>query len=95
MGDHAVGAAMVAIAETIADRRKPGETALDILDIAADRSGVRGRDAEFDDSIDEEGPFRSLLLEAFGADYDPEDDEEGDAFYDRVWSPFMARYNLC
>lgn len=94
MGNHAVGRAMVAVAETLADRRREGETALDILDIAADGSGVRGRDAEFDDAGWEDGPFRSLLLEAFGADYDPSTDVDGEGFYEGVWRPFRERYDL-
>lgn len=95
MGNHAVGRAMVAIAESIAERRKEGETALDILDIAADRSEVRGMDAEFDDAPYDDGPFRSLLLEAFGEDYDPTTDSDGEGFYEGVWRPFSERYDLC
>ncbi|WP_439538720.1 hypothetical protein [Sphingomonas sp.] len=95
MGNHAVGAAMVACAEIAAERRRDGETALDILDMAADKSGVRGMDAEFDDAAYDDTPFRALLLEAFGADYDAEADEYGDDFYDAVWKPFSARYDLC
>lgn len=95
MGNHSVGSAMVACAEIAADRRKDGETALDILDMAADKSGVRGMDAEFDDAAYHDTPFRALLLEAFGEGYDPADDEDGDHFYDRVWQPFSERYDLC
>jgi len=95
MGNHAVGRAMVVVAETIAERRKEGETALDILDIAADRSEVRGMDAEFDDAGFEDGAFRSLLLEAFGKDYDAATDEDGEGFYEGVWRPFSERYDLC
>lgn len=96
MGNHAVGRAMVAIATTAAERRKEGESALDILDMAADRSEIRGADAEFDDACHEDGPFRDLLIEAFGngASFaDAEDDE--DAFYDQVLKPFDERYGLC
>ncbi|OAN52839.1 hypothetical protein [Sphingobium sp. TCM1] len=95
MGNHAVGRAMVAIAETIAERRKDGETALEILDIAADRSEVRGMDAEFDDAADDDTAFRALLLEAFGEDYDPATDVDGEGFYEGVWRPFTERYGLC
>lgn len=95
MGNHAVGRAMVAVAETLAERRKDGETALDILDIAAARSEVRGMDAEFDDAAYDETPFRDLLIEAFGADYDPATDVDGEGFYEGVWRPFRERYDLC
>jgi len=94
MGNHTVGAAMVACAEIAADRRKDGETALDILDMAADRSGVRGMDAEFDDAPYDETPFRALLLEAFGKDYDAATDSDGEGFYEGVWRPFSERYDL-
>jgi hypothetical protein len=95
MGNHAVGRAMVAVAEVMADRRKPGETALDILDIAADKTEIRGADAEFDDAPDVDGPFRSLLIEAFGDGDTFEDDDEGERFYDKVYEPFNKRYELC
>lgn len=86
---------MVACAEIAAERRREGETALEILDMAADKSGVRGMDAEFDDAAYDDTPFRALLLEAFGEGYDAENDEWGDDFYDQVWKPFCERYNLC
>lgn len=86
---------MVAVAEVAGERRREGETALEILDEAADRSEVRGMDAEFDDAGHEDGLFRSLLIEAFGEGDDFADDEEGERFYDTCWTKFRKRYELC
>lgn len=102
MGNHTVGRAFVAVATSISARRKDGETALDILDQAADASEVRGMDAEFDDAIMPGEPMWDLIVEAFGEgkpftiDEDLDDDEEGwDAFYDGPYAKFNARYGLC
>lgn len=102
MGNYAVGSAFVACAEIAAERRRPGETALEILDMAADKSGVRGMDAEFDDATMFGEPFCDLIIEAFGnhADFNPpyDDDEFEDAyerFYDGPYSAFRKRYDLC
>lgn len=95
MGNHAIGRAMVAVAEVAYERRREGETALDILDEAAKRSEVNGMDAEFDDAPYEDGPFRSLLIEAFAPGKDFSDDEDGDDFYEEVWDKLRIRYNLC
>lgn len=93
---------MAACASIALDRRKEGETALEILDMAAEASGVRGMDAEFDDAFDPGEPMHSLVVEAFGdgrsAYIDPEadDDEDGwDAFYDGPYAQFKKRYDLC
>lgn len=95
MGNHAVGKAMVAVAETAAERRKDGETALDILDMAADKSDIQGADAEFDDAIAPGTVMYGLIVEAFGegASFDGEDDE--DRFYDGPYAAFQQRYGLC
>lgn len=95
MGNHAIGRAFVAAVEMGYARRRLDESALDILDEAARLTGIRGADAEFDDAADEDGPFRSALLEAFGADYDPADDKDGEGFYEGIERPFRERYNLC
>ena len=95
MGNHSIGRAMVAAVEMAADRRREGETALAIFDEAADRVEIRGADAEFDDAPWEDGPFRTLLIEAFCPDFTPDDDEDDDGFYDRVYTPFNERYELC
>jgi hypothetical protein len=95
MGNHSIGRAMVAAVEMAAQRRRPDETALDILDEAAERTEIRGADAEFDDSCDDDGPFRALLIEAFGDGRSFDDDDEGEAFYEHVYEPFRQRYELC
>lgn len=95
MGNHTVGAAMVALVEAIAARRRPDETGLSILDEAAERTEIRGADAEFDDAPYEDGIFRSILIEAFNPTYDETDDEDGDEFYETVYEPFSKRYELC
>lgn len=95
MGNHSIGRAMVAAVEMAAERRREGETALAIFDEAAERVEIRGADAEFDDAPWEDGPFRTLLIEAFCPDFTPDDDEDDDGFYDRVYTPFNERYELC
>jgi len=95
MGNHSIGRAFVATAEIAGARRLPGETALDVLDLAAERTEIAGADAEFDDAPYEEGVFRSLLIEAFKPDYSDDEDEDGDLFYEEVYRPFSERYELC
>jgi len=87
---------MVACATIAADRRKEGETALDILDLAAEQSEVRGMDAEFDDAFMPGEPMYNLVIEAFGDGGEYPDTEEGEeAFYDGPYSQFRKRYALC
>lgn len=95
MGNHSIGRTFVAAVEIAAERRREGETALEILDDAAERTEIRGADAEFDDAPYEEGLFRQLLIEAFAPDYTADDDEYGDVFFDTVYEPFSQRYGLC
>ncbi len=107
MGNHAVGAAFIGIAETMIERRLEGETALMILDAAADKSGIRGADAEFDDSLDTSEPVGRLIFEAFAPNgvediprYDElnETDEDYDAFddlFEATFGEFRKRYKLC
>lgn len=105
MGNHSIGAAYVAIVETALDRRKPGETALEILNMAADKSGICGADAEFDDALDTDQPTGRLIFEAFapnGVDDIPAYDlanETGtvdfDTLYDATYGAFRKLYNLC
>lgn len=95
MGNHSIGMAFVAVAEAAAKRRGPDEAALDILDEAAERTDIRGMDAEFDDAPYEDGPFRSLLIEAFGNGDDFAVDEDGERFYENCKAPFSKRYDLC
>ncbi len=103
MGNHAVGRAFVACATIAAKRRREGETALEILDEAADASDVRGMDAEFDDATCFGEPFCDLIIEAFG---DPddfrssyEDEDESEEAYIRFqngpYEAFRNRYELC
>ena len=99
MGNHSIGRAMVVAVTMAAQRRQADETALDIFDQAAELTEIRGADAEFDDAPWEDGPFRSLMIEAFGVNYDPESDPESDddekGFYEAVYRPFSERYSLC
>lgn len=101
MGNHAVGRAMVACAEIAAERRKDGESALDILDMAADKSDVRGMDAEFDDAFLPGTPMFALVVEAFGEGqaFDEPDEDDCDDFWDRFYdgpyAKFSERYELC
>lgn len=94
MGNHSVGRAMVACATIAAERRKEGETALDILDLAAEQSEIRGMDAEFDDAFMPGEPMYNLVVEAFGGGAF-QDDEDGEAFYEGPYSEFRQRYELC
>lgn len=103
MGNHTIGHAFAACAVMANKRRREGETALDILDEAADATEVRGMDAEFDDATMFGEPFCDLIIEAFGdpaefkASYD--DDAESEAaygrFYDGPYEAFRRRYQLC
>ena len=101
MGNHSIGQAMVAVAVTANERRKPNETALDILDLAAERTDIRGMDAEFDDATNPDEAFGAILKEAFCPDFafpkvTDEDSEAGwDDWYERAYRPFRARYDLC
>jgi len=111
MGNHSIGAAMAAVAATMADRRRDGETALEILDAAADASGVRGMDAEFDDAREPGQPLGDLIFEAFApngladrerynelneASFDDDAAMEAfDALYDATYGAFSKRYKLC
>lgn len=95
MGNHAIGRALVAAVEIAGSRRREGETALEIFDEAAERTDIRGADAEFDDSPYQDGLFRSLMIEAFAPDYDDTEDEDGDLFHETVYETFSERYGLC
>ena len=95
MGNHAVGRAFVAVAEAMYERRLPDETALAILDAAAEKTEIHGADAEFDDAFYDDGPFRRLVMEAFADGQTYEDDEDGEGFYEGVERPFSERYRLC
>lgn len=102
MGNHAIGVAFVAVAVAMAERRREGETALEILDQAADKSGVRGMDAEFDDDIMIGEPFANLIVEAFGEGEtfahggdDDENERVETAFYEGPYLKFNKRYELC
>jgi len=100
MGNHAIGRAFVAAATIAAERRREGETAIQILDEAADRTEVRGMDAEFDDAFLPGEPMFALVVEAFGdgADFSEPDEGECDEFWDRFYggpyAKFRERYDL-
>lgn len=103
MGNHAIGRAFVACAVMADKRRREGETALEILDEAADATEVRGMDAEFDDATMLGEPFCDLIIEAFGdpgdfkASYEDDDESEAayERFYDGPYQAFRKRYQLC
>ena len=95
MGNHAAGHAMVSVALNL-DAENTGMTPLKILDIACEP--YRGCDANFDGSAREyDQPFGQLLKRAFlpDAEYDPDEDEDGDWWWDHVIEPFRKRYELC
>lgn len=98
MGNHTAGAMIVALAVTMAERRRDGETAMQILDTAvkaAQESGSYSSDTEYDDAPFEEGPFRSLLIEAFGNGDTFAEDEDGERFFDTCYWPFKQRTGQC
>ena len=95
MGNHAIGGAFVAVVEATAERRRTGETALDVLDAAAERLDIRGADAEFDDAPFDGGCFHKILIEAFCPTYLSLNDEDGEEFYEKVYLPFSKRFELC
>jgi len=65
MGNNRLGASMASITEALVPRRREGETALDLLDAAADAAGIRGMDADFDGQDRPGEPLGDLLFEAF------------------------------
>ena len=96
MGDHTAGGLFVKIATALDSRRKEGETALQILDEAFERSEIGyGRDAEFDDATSPGHTFYDLINEAFndGTLYE-EIEDAMDAWYDDVYGGFKKRYQL-
>lgn len=98
MGNHSAGAAIVALAETMADRRRAGETAISILDAAASKAKASSGfspDIELDDAPYDDTPFRALLVEAYGDGDDFSDDEDGERFYVTCLSPFFEAHGFC
>lgn len=99
MGNHAAGDAFANMAKALASRRRNGETALEILDEAFEKSGIgHGCDAEFEDATSPGDPFYDLINEAFapvGKVYDFNDDDSYDEWADDVYSKFRERYKLC
>ena len=91
MGNHQLGRQVMQVAEVLWNRRHlTNETALQILDIAAD--GIRGTDADFDAETED---WREILAEAFPAHplaWYKEHDENGDLWYDNVYMRFYKRY---
>jgi hypothetical protein len=65
MGNNRLGATMASVTEAMVGRRREGETALELLDAAADAAGIRDMDADFDGQDDAEEPLGRLLFEAF------------------------------
>ena len=94
MGNHDAGRTMVRCAEALFDQMdKTGQTPLEILDIAC--KGFDGCDAEFDDATHPNEKFGKLITMAFGKDYDPSEDPDGEVWDDTVYEPFSDRYGLC
>ena len=56
---------MASVTEAMIGRRREGESALALLDAAADAAGIRRMDADFDGQHDAEEPMGRLLFEAF------------------------------
>jgi len=65
MGNNRLGATFAKIAETMVARRREGETALEILDAAAEAAEIRGMDMDFDGQDMSDEPLGRLLFEAF------------------------------
>jgi hypothetical protein len=65
MGNNRLGATFAKMAETIVARRREGETALEILDAAAEAADIRGMDMDFDGQDSTSEPLGRLLFEAF------------------------------
>ena len=65
MGNNRLGATFAKIAETMVARRREGETAMEILDAAAEAAEIRGMDMDFDGQDGSDEPLGLLLFEAF------------------------------
>lgn len=96
MGNHDVGRAMNAAAKGFwignGDAEVSKEKALAVLDAAAE--DFHGADAEFDDYAEYDQPLGKLMAIAFGP-YSPEDDGDGDGWYESIYRPFRDRYEFC
>lgn len=98
MGNHAAGSMIVNVATAMFERRRSGETAIQILDAAVEKAKASpgySSDTEYDDAPWKDGPFRSLLIEAFGNGDDFADDDDGERFFDNCYWPFKQRTGQC
>lgn len=71
MGNFAVGRQMGSLVKVMVERRLEGETAIQILDAAAEMCELNGTDAEFEDDKRTDQPLGRIIFEAFapnGAD---------------------------
>ena len=95
MGNHEAGRTMVATATALWNvREQTNQSPQDILDIVC--SPWSNCDAEFDDEINPDRPFGQIIKAAFAPnlDYDPDQDEDGELWYDKVWTPFRTTYQF-
>jgi hypothetical protein len=101
MGNHEVGRGLGAMARGFwaanGDAPVTKEKALAVLDAAAEP--YRGADAEFDDETFPEEPLGRLLAIAFGPfppeGHEPNDDDDGEGWYEGIERPFRDRYEFC
>lgn len=98
MGNHDAGHKIVIAATLMSERRRDGESAIEILDRAVEIADAMGADAEFDDDANLDTPLGTLITEAFapsGRIYDPESEDDQDAWYDDCYQAFSDRFGLC
>lgn len=101
MGNHDVGRGMGAAARGFwagnGEAPVSKERALAVLDAAAEL--YRGADAEFDDECFPDEPLGRLMAIAFGPwppeGHEPEDDIDGEGWYEGIVRPFRQRYEFC
>ena len=95
MGNHQAGQNMVAVTLALYNvRKETGQTAQQILDIAC--NPWNNCDAEFDDEMLPDHTFGQIIKEAFAPDleYDPNQDQDGEQWYDQVCRPFRTQYQF-
>lgn len=76
------------------ERRKPDETALELLDNIWNRIKDEVPDYEFNDETMPDHPFGQLLKEAFAPEWEPDENHEDylDDWYDKVEQKLYERY---
>ena len=90
-----LGRAMANTAFALRGRRKPGETARQLLDVICGPYRDHGA-VEFGDHLFPGYALGDLVHEAFGPARDFTDDDEGDgAREEHVFAPFLSHYGFC